>query len=188
MTSPRSTPIDRQITSFGRWLRFANKNDNTITIYVGAARKLAAWLAAERAVTDRDRVEPDHTRDFVISILHARSPGYANNLVRALQQFAKWYAQEEDTDRGFARNMLLAAGFRDATVEVQTGRVHRSGDVALAQRACQRCLLRWSDHVRTGRNVDFRTNAPCAERSNVSGDSDFRRDRESSLSQSKSWQ
>src|ERR1051326_6387833 len=96
MTATAATPIDRQISSFSRWLRFANKSENTITIYVGAARKFGAWVAAERRVTDWALVEPEHIRDFVISILDTRTPGYASNLFRALQQFAKWYAAEED--------------------------------------------------------------------------------------------
>jgi site-specific recombinase XerC len=89
------TAIDRQISSFGRWLRFENKSDNTITIYVGAATKMSRWLV-ERDVTDWAAAEPEHVRDFIISILESRSAGYANNLFRSLQQFAKWYAAEHD--------------------------------------------------------------------------------------------
>lgn len=97
MTVMTSTPIGKQIDSFGRWLRFQNKSDNTITIYVGAARKFAAWLGEERAERDWAQVEPEHVRDFIIHILETRTAGYASNLFRALQQFAKWYASEEDT-------------------------------------------------------------------------------------------
>jgi site-specific recombinase XerC len=88
--------IDRQIASFGRWLRFENKSHKTVAIYVNAANKFAGWLADERQVTDWGLVEPEHVRDFIISILESRSPGYASNLFRALQQFAKWYAEQED--------------------------------------------------------------------------------------------
>lgn len=91
------TLLDRQIASFGRWLRFENKSEKTITIYVAAANKFAAWLDAERSVTDWAMVEPEHIRDFIIGILDTRTAGYASNLFRALQQFAKWYAKEEDT-------------------------------------------------------------------------------------------
>jgi hypothetical protein len=52
VTLTTATPIDRQITSFGRWLNLENKSPNTITIYPSAARKLAGWLAAERSATD----------------------------------------------------------------------------------------------------------------------------------------
>lgn len=96
MTPTAATPLDRQIASFSRWLRFANKSENTITIYVGAARKFGAWLGSEHAVTDWAEVEPEHVRDFIISVLDTRTPGYASNLFRALQQFAKWFSAEED--------------------------------------------------------------------------------------------
>ncbi|MEV2238692.1 tyrosine-type recombinase/integrase [Micromonospora sp. NPDC049891] len=88
-------PLDRPIASFGRWLRYENKSDNTITIYTGAARKFADW-AAGQGVTDWADVRPEHIRDFIIGILDTRSAGYANNLFRALQQFWKWWSNEED--------------------------------------------------------------------------------------------
>lgn len=97
MPPTTATPLGRQIDSFGRWLRFANKSENTITIYIGAARKFGAWLAAERSVTDWAMVEPEHVRDFIIAVLDTRTAGYASNLFRALQQFAKWYSAEEGT-------------------------------------------------------------------------------------------
>jgi integrase/recombinase XerC len=90
-----TSPLDRQIASFGRWLRFGNKSDKTITIYVSAATKMAAWLA-ERDVTDWADAQPQHVQEFIIGILETRSAGYANNLFRALQQFAKWFAIEEE--------------------------------------------------------------------------------------------
>lgn len=90
-------PIERQITSFSRWLRFENKSDKTIEIYTGAAAKFADWLWENRGIADWALVEPEHVRDWIITILETRSPGYASNLFRALQQFAKWYAKEEET-------------------------------------------------------------------------------------------
>lgn len=101
MAGTPATPLDRQITSFGRWLRFANKSDKTIIVYVSAARKFGGWLA-EHDVTDWADVEPEHIREFIIGILDTRSAGYASNLFRALQQFAKWYAAEEETPNPMA--------------------------------------------------------------------------------------
>jgi hypothetical protein len=40
-TVTTASPIERQIVSFGRWLRFQNKSENTITIYVGSLVSLA---------------------------------------------------------------------------------------------------------------------------------------------------
>lgn len=92
-----SAPIERQIVSFGRWLHFQNKSEKTRDIYTSAATKFAGWLREHRAVADWAHVEPEHIRDWIITILDTRSAGYASNLFRALQQFAKWYAAEEDT-------------------------------------------------------------------------------------------
>jgi integrase/recombinase XerD len=98
-TSPVTTPIERQITSFGRYLRFQNKATNTVTCYVGAARKLAAWVADPEhgQVTDFADITGPHIQEFIIHILETQSDGYANNLFRALQQVANWYANEEGT-------------------------------------------------------------------------------------------
>lgn len=95
MAIPSATPLEPAIASFGRWLRFANKSENTITIYVGAARKFAGWLI-EHDVQDWAEVTNEHVREFIISILETRSAGYASNLFRALQQFFKWWAAEEE--------------------------------------------------------------------------------------------
>lgn len=87
--------LNGQIASFARWLRFANKSENTINIYTGAARKFAGWLT-EHGVTEWERVEPAHVREFIIGVLDTRSAGYASNLFRALQQFFKWWSAEEE--------------------------------------------------------------------------------------------
>jgi site-specific recombinase XerD len=95
VSTPLATPLHPPIASFGRWLRFQNKSENTITIYIGAARKFAAWLA-EQGVVDPAQVSAEHVREFIIGILETRSAGYASNLFRALQQFWKWWAAEEE--------------------------------------------------------------------------------------------
>lgn len=119
--TPSVMPLSRQIASFGRWLQYENKSEKTINVYVSAARKFAAWLQSgptaraahahlgeieltkavgalppEAPVTDWALVEAEHVRDFIIHILATRSDGYASNLFRALQQFAKWFSKEED--------------------------------------------------------------------------------------------
>ena len=47
-------------------------------------------------------VEPEHIRGFIISILDDCSAGYASNLFRSLQQFAKWYSAGEDVPNPMA--------------------------------------------------------------------------------------
>jgi site-specific recombinase XerD len=95
MSHTRISPLHRQIASFKRWLQYQNKSDNTVEIYTHAARRFATWAETEHDVTDWGQVKASHIRDFVIAILEQWTPGYASNLFRALQQFAKWYAREE---------------------------------------------------------------------------------------------
>lgn len=129
MASTAFSPIHRQIASFQRWLRFGNKSDNTIAIYAGAARKFATWLAAEHDVTDWGAVKPSHLRDFIITILDSQSAGYASNLFRALQQFAKWYAKEED-----APNPM--AGMRPPMLPEQETPVLREAELKALLKSC----------------------------------------------------
>jgi len=84
------------IASFRRYLRFANKSERTVSIYVGAATKFATWLTEETDAIDWEDVDARDLQDFTIAVLEARSAGYANNLFRALQQFFKWWAAEEE--------------------------------------------------------------------------------------------
>jgi integrase/recombinase XerC len=91
-----ASTLERQIRSFDRWLQYENKSDKTRTIYGDAARIFATWVSPH-GVTDWATVEPEHIRDFIISVLETGrvgSPGYASNLFRSLQQFAKWHAAE----------------------------------------------------------------------------------------------
>lgn len=98
MTATLTGPLEPAVASFGRWLRFENKSENTVAIYLGAARKFADWLDLD----DWAAVRPEHVRDFIITILDTRSAGYANNLFRALQQFWKWYAAEHEVPNPMA--------------------------------------------------------------------------------------
>lgn len=124
-----TTAIERQITSFGRWLRFQNRSPKTESIYVGAATKMAGWLA-ERDVTDWADVAPTHVQDFIIGILETRSDGYANNLFRALQQFAKWYAAEEDMPN-------VMAGMKPPMLPEQETPVLRTEQLKALLKSCE---------------------------------------------------
>ncbi len=90
-----------QILSFARWLRYANKSDQTVTIYTSAARKFAGWLT-DHGVADWSAVQSGHVQEFTISVLDTRTAGYASNLFRALQQFFKWWSAEEDAPNPMA--------------------------------------------------------------------------------------
>lgn len=91
-----STLYDEEITSFRRYLRAGGKSERTVEIYTGAAAKFAAWLEAETDCAGWLDVEKRDIEGFTIDVLDTRSPGYASNLHRALQQFFKWWAAEEE--------------------------------------------------------------------------------------------
>lgn len=96
MSGAAATPLEAAITSWRRYLRAANRSDNTITIYIGAVRKLTAWLAAEHPdVDDWDRLSSEHLNGFTAAVLgNGASSAYASNLYRAIQQFIKWARAE----------------------------------------------------------------------------------------------
>lgn len=90
------------ITSFRLSLRSDGKSPSTVTTYIDATTKLASWLAGQ-GVTDWAAVEKKHLQTYMVWFMHdARRPdgkpytkGYANNQYRAVQQFWKWWAEEE---------------------------------------------------------------------------------------------
>ena len=101
MSNVTADPFGADIASFGRWLRFGNKSEKTIDIYVSAARKLAGFLGRDD-VTGWAEVRPQHVQDFIIAMLELHSAGYANNLFRAIQQFFKWWAAETESPNPMA--------------------------------------------------------------------------------------
>ena len=89
-----------EIASFRRHLRAENKSDNTVRIYTDAAERFAKWLEAGGDL-DRDPaacwddVEPSDVQAWIVSLLDTRSAGYANNQYRSIQQFFRWWSDEE---------------------------------------------------------------------------------------------
>ena len=104
LTKRAETLFGREIASFRRFLKAENKSDNTIRIYTDAAERFANWLAANSGAGDDGikpvdnwlDVEPKHIQGWIISILETRTPGYANNQYRAIQQFFRWLSDEEE--------------------------------------------------------------------------------------------
>lgn len=132
MADPLELPpgLDRPIASFGRWLRFRNLSANTITIYTGAARKLAAWAHAEKHATDWDDITGEYVQAFIVSVLDSRSAGYASNLFRALQQFGKWRAKEDGADD-------ITAGLERPMVPEQPVPVLREAELKALLKSCE---------------------------------------------------
>ncbi|MFC3998150.1 hypothetical protein ACFOVU_19650 [Nocardiopsis sediminis] len=105
--------LGAHIASFELHLHAEKKSDKTVRTY----REAAQWMAAAHLLPEPTMVpatggdEPaglgcgkddwaDVTRDdirrWIVWLLDTYSDSYANNQFRALQQFWKWWAQEED--------------------------------------------------------------------------------------------
>jgi integrase/recombinase XerD len=79
------------LDSYDLFLRAEGKRPATIRTYTDAAAKLAREQNIDLTQATRRDVEK-----HVVSLLERYSPGYASNQFRALQQFFKWLAAEED--------------------------------------------------------------------------------------------
>ncbi|HEY8452485.1 MAG TPA: tyrosine-type recombinase/integrase [Natronosporangium sp.] len=88
-------PFEGPIASFARYLRYRNRSEKTVRVYTFAAEKLAHFAMEAGAKSWHD-VDRRTVEDFIRSILATRSPAYASNLYRALQQFTKWAAAEDE--------------------------------------------------------------------------------------------
>lgn len=77
------------LREFALTLRSEGKSVKTIKIYVDAA----TWLLGSRDAADVTRSD---IRQHISGILETRSPSYASNQFRALQQFFKFLAAEEN--------------------------------------------------------------------------------------------
>jgi len=105
-TIPEDVParLAGLITSFRLELRSGGSSPKTIKGYLEAAIKLARWLRDEGVIdwADADKtVMKTYMAWFMNDGRKANgdpySMGYANNQFRALQQFWRWYADENDT-------------------------------------------------------------------------------------------
>lgn len=81
--------MDQYIQEFKLTLRAEGKAPKTVKIYTDAI----VWLLGER---DANQVTRTDIREHITGILATRSPSYASNQFRALQQFFKFLAAEEN--------------------------------------------------------------------------------------------
>jgi integrase/recombinase XerD len=92
------------INSFRLHLNAEGKSPKTVRTYVEAAQWFAgAHLVALDERADWDDVTADDVREWLVYLLEHYSDSYTNNQYRALQQFFKWYAEEEETANPMAR-------------------------------------------------------------------------------------
>lgn len=107
-------PFQDLIDSWELHLRAEKKSDKTIQLYTEAAR----WFAATHLLPQPDEdsmlgrgrelwedVTGDDVRTWIVALLADFSDSYANNQYRSLQQFFRWFADEDpDVPR---RNPML---------------------------------------------------------------------------------
>ena len=86
------------VRDFGAWMKYRNLSASTQRIYTGAVRELSKYLLEHgdpepSAVTRRD------LEGYVAHRLSIRKPATVSAEFRALQQFWKWMAREEEVAR-----------------------------------------------------------------------------------------
>ncbi len=79
-------------------LRASRKSPKTLEAYLEGASQLADFLVAAGMPTNVNDIRREHVEAFVTYLLEVRSPATANNRYRALQQFFKWLAEDEEVD------------------------------------------------------------------------------------------
>jgi integrase/recombinase XerD len=84
--------MDDTIKQFALYLAAEGKKPKTIRTYTDAA----SWLWRELDVDEWQQVTKAHIRSHVASIIERYSKSYASNQFRALQQFFRFLADEED--------------------------------------------------------------------------------------------
>lgn len=80
--------------SFVRSLRARHRTPKTIEIYSSAIVLLDKYLDAERMPRTVAGLTREHLEEHIASILEDRSPAYAANRYRSLQQFFRWCVEE----------------------------------------------------------------------------------------------
>ena len=91
-----STLYEPLIVSFERSLRARNLSPKTVQIYGTATRTLAKRLEGEGRTDGWNRVTKGDVEAYIGQLSSTRTAGYASNQYRALQQFFKWLADEEE--------------------------------------------------------------------------------------------
>jgi integrase/recombinase XerC len=79
---------------FGAWMKYRNLAESTQRIYGSAVRELAAF-----APVPPDEITRRHVEAFVTHRLAQVKPATVSADFRALQQFFKWLAREEEIER-----------------------------------------------------------------------------------------
>jgi site-specific recombinase XerD len=120
-----------EISSFRLHLAAEGKAAKTVRSYTEAVQWFAAaHLLRETSRTGWDQVSGQDIQRWMVWLLGRYSDSYASNQFRALQQFFRWWAQEEDLPDPMAR-------IRQPRVTEKLVPVFTSGELSRLERACQ---------------------------------------------------
>jgi len=124
-------PFAADIGSFRLHLAAEGKAPGTIRNYTGAVRWFAAaYLLLETGKTRWEQVDRQDIERWMVYLLARYSAAYASVQYRALQQFFKWWAEEEEVPDPMAR-------LRPPKVTEKPVPVFTSVELSELQKACQ---------------------------------------------------
>jgi site-specific recombinase XerD len=97
-------PLQPVISSFRLHLNAEGKSPKTVRTYVEAVQ----WFAATHVRPRPDRADwtditAEDVKEWMVYLLDTYSDSYANNQYRALQQFFKWWSEDEEVLNPMAR-------------------------------------------------------------------------------------
>ena len=121
--------LQPEISSFGLHLAAEGKAARTIRTYVEAVAWFAAHLLREAGRTGWEQVGNHDVQQWMVRLLDRYSAAYASNQFRALQQFFRWLAAEEEIGDPMA-------GLRPPHVPGRPVPVFADGDLPRLERAC----------------------------------------------------
>jgi hypothetical protein len=118
--------LQPEISSFGLHLAAEGKAARTIRTYVEAVAWFAAHLLREAGRIGWEQVGKHDVQQWMVRLLDRYSAAYASNQFRALQQFFKWLAAEEEIGDPMA-------GLRPPHVPGRPVPVFAGGDLARSE-------------------------------------------------------
>jgi site-specific recombinase XerD len=122
--------LQPEISSFGLHLAAEGKAAGTVRTYTEAVQWFAAaHLRRRTGLAGWERVSRQDVQEWVAWLLGRYSAAYASNQFRALQQFFKWLAAEDDIPDPMA-------GLRPPHVPDKPVPVFADGDLLRLERAC----------------------------------------------------
>jgi site-specific recombinase XerD len=121
--------LQPEISSFGLHLAAEGKAAKTIRMYTDAVQWFAAPLLHEAGHDRWEKVGKQDVQRWIVWLLERYSCAYASNQFRALQQFFKWLAAEDDIPDPMA-------GLKPPQVPVRPVPVFAAGELARLERAC----------------------------------------------------